>query len=65
VKETPKGYQVTKKGLALRQQVEEATNRYFFAPWACLNDAERIQLHDLLIRLKINLQEMAGRDEDA
>ena len=65
VEETADDYRVTEEGQALRQQVEEATDRYFFAPWACLSDDERIQLHDLLIRLKIDLQEMAEGDEDA
>jgi predicted transcriptional regulator len=65
VEETSEGYRVTGEGQALRQQVEELTDRYFFAPWTCLSDAETIQLHDLLIRLKISLQDMAGSDEDA
>ena len=64
VEETPKGYQVTEKGRALRQQAEDATNRYFFAPWACLSGDEKIQLHDLLTRLKNELYESAKSNVD-
>lgn len=64
VEETSDGYQVTEAGQALRQQAEEATNRYFFASWACLSDVERVQLHDLLARLRDNLQGMADNNND-
>jgi hypothetical protein len=65
VEEVDGGYQVTEKGQALRQQAEEATDSYFFAPWACLSTYEVIQLHDLLTRLRSGLQELAGDDENA
>ena len=58
-------YGLTKKGQQVREEAEEATDRYFFAPWACLSGAEKTQLHDLLTRLKNNLQEMAETDADA
>ena len=43
-------------GRTFRDQVEADTDRYFFTPWACLNDAERAELADLLIRLRDGLQ---------
>ena len=60
VETAPEGYRATEKGRALRQEAEEATDRTFFAPWACLSGTERIQLHDLLTRARNNLQGMAG-----
>ncbi len=57
VKETPDDYQVTDKGRALRQEAEDVTDRYFFAPWACLSNIEIAQLHDLATRLKNDLQQ--------
>jgi hypothetical protein len=64
VQETDEGYQVTERGRAVRQQAEEATDRYFFAPWACLSIVETAQLHDLMTRLRNSLQEMAAGDEN-
>jgi predicted transcriptional regulator len=64
VEETADGYQLTEKGQAVRQQAEETTDRYFLAPWACLSDAEKLQLDDLLTRLKNNLQKMTENDTD-
>jgi DNA-binding MarR family transcriptional regulator len=65
VEETSDGFRIAEKGQALRQQAEEETDRIFFAPWACLDAAETAQLHDLLTRLRHNLQEMAEDDVDA
>ena len=65
VEETAEGYRVTEKGQALRQQAEETTDRYFFAPWACLSTPEAVQLHDLLTRLRNGLQEMTEEEVDA
>jgi DNA-binding MarR family transcriptional regulator len=65
VEETSDGYRITEKGQALRQQAEEATDRIFFAPWACLDAAENAQLHDLLTRLGHNLQEMTEDSANA
>ena len=55
---TSDGYQLTEQGQAVRQQAEDDTNRYFFTPWACLSDAESVQLHDLLTQLKNKLPEL-------
>ena len=59
VEKTVDGYRVTDEGQALRQGAEDATNRYFFAPWACLSDFENAQLLGLLTQLRDNLREMA------
>jgi DNA-binding MarR family transcriptional regulator len=64
VEKTPDGYRVTEKGRALRQEAEDATDRYFFAPWACLSSDEKVQLHWLLTQLRNNLQALVESDED-
>jgi DNA-binding MarR family transcriptional regulator len=64
VEETSDGYQITEKGRALRQQAEEATDHYFFAPWACLSEAEKAQLHELLTQMRDNLQEMTAENAE-
>jgi ribosomal protein S19E (S16A) len=59
------GYQLTDKGQSLRQEAEEQTDRYFFAPWAALNSGETAQVHHLLTRLRDSLQGLgeAAKDE--
>ena len=44
-------YAVTEKGKALRQEAEEATDRYFDAAWVALDEAEMGELKGLLGRL--------------
>lgn len=48
---------VTEAGQGFRDEVEAGTDRYFFAPWACLDNAERAELADLLSRLRDELKE--------
>ena len=48
---------VTEAGQTFRDQVEADTDRYFFAPWGCLDDANRVELADLLTRLRDGLKE--------
>jgi len=43
--------QLTRDGRAFRAQVEMETDGYFFAPWNCLDAAERADLIDLITRL--------------
>ncbi|HJZ46612.1 MAG TPA: hypothetical protein VKE41_05580, partial [Roseiflexaceae bacterium] len=45
-------YRVTDRGAALRQQAESMTERYFYAPWSCLSDAEIGELRGLLAQLR-------------
>ncbi len=47
---------VTPTGRDFRQGVEETTDRYFFAPWACLNPIEKNEMTNLLDRLTDGLQ---------
>lgn len=47
---------LTAEGLAFRQRVEEDTDRYFFAPWGCLDQVTRQELAGLLIRLADGLK---------
>lgn len=46
---------LTGAGRVFRNQVEDDTNRYFFASWICLNDKDRQTLIDLLTELKMGL----------
>ena len=48
--------QVTEAGQAFRDQVEADTDRYFCAPWACLDNGEKTELADLLTRLRDGLR---------
>jgi len=48
-------YQVTPSGSAIRQEAEDATNRYFFAPWSVLSQEELEELHTLLQGLRDGL----------
>lgn len=44
-------YELTALGREVRQQAEETTDRYFYAPWVCLSSQEREELSNLLVRL--------------
>lgn len=44
-------YVATEKGQALRDEAEEATDRYFDAPWAALSEAEMKEVKGLLKKL--------------
>ncbi len=50
-----KVYQITALGKEIRQTAEETTDRYFYAPWSCLTQAEVEDLRGLLIRLRDSL----------
>jgi hypothetical protein len=47
---------VTETGRSFRDEVETDTDCYFFAPWACLDGAEKAELTSLLIRLRDGLR---------
>jgi hypothetical protein len=53
------GYQATAAGKNFRQGIEETTNRVFYAPWRSLDGGEQFRLRDLLIRLKLGLNDLA------
>ncbi len=48
-------YRVTALGEEIRQAAEEATDRYFYAPWSCLSQGETEDLGILLTRLRDGL----------
>jgi len=48
--------QVTAAGREFRDQVEQDTDRYFYAPWSCLDEAARRELARLLGRLQGGLR---------
>jgi Helix-turn-helix family len=56
VREEASDYQVTPLGREIRQAAEETTDRYFYAPWSCLSQAETEELRNLLILLRDGLQ---------
>jgi len=58
-------YSLTEAGTGVREDAEEATNRLFFAPWACLNGSETARLRELLARMRDELHGAAGDDVDA
>ncbi len=60
IERAPDGYRATDEGRTLRQEAEDATDRYYFAPWAALSDGERIQLHWLLTQLRNALGQPAA-----
>jgi DNA-binding PadR family transcriptional regulator len=45
-------YRATDRGAALRQAAEETTDRYFYAAWDCLSEAEIEELRGSLTRLR-------------
>ena len=47
---------VTENGRTFRQQVEDETDSMFFAPWSCLDPADKTGLGDLLTLLRDGLQ---------
>jgi hypothetical protein len=57
--ETDNGYEVTEMGRTIRQAAEAATDRVFFAPWACLDEKELEELQDLLAGLRDGLNRTA------
>ena len=59
MEETADGYEVTEAGRRLRQEAEDATDRYFFEPWICLTEPEVANLVGLVTRLRDHLQQMA------
>lgn len=49
-------YQLTAEGKRIREEAEALTNRYFFAPWTCLSEAEQENLLSLATQLRDVLQ---------
>ena len=53
---------ITGAGRVFRNRVEDDTNRYFFAPWTCLNPNDKRTLADLLTDLKVGLESASGKE---
>lgn len=47
----PDTYRLTQEGKQLREQAEQLTNEYFYAPWAILMPGELDELYQLLTKL--------------
>lgn len=47
----PDTYRLTEEGKQLREQTEQLTNEYFYAPWSVLMPAELEELYQLLTKL--------------
>ena len=56
VSETPNEYQITPAGKKIREDVEDETERLFFASWSCLNEKELGDLQNLAKQLHDGLQ---------
>lgn len=52
---TERSLRITSKGNLFREQVEADTDRYFFAPWNVLSEAEKVEMEGLFTRLKDGL----------
>jgi DNA-binding MarR family transcriptional regulator len=61
IKKGSGGFKVTDEGTALRLEAEETTNRIFYEPWRVLEENEQTRLRNLLIRMKINLENLAEK----
>lgn len=48
-------FRITPKGRELREQAEQLTNEYFYAPWSVLTQSELDELYDLLLKLREQL----------
>jgi predicted transcriptional regulator len=65
LKKGPDGYATTDKGKTIRLEAEETTNRIFFEPWSVLDDTEGTQFRGALIRMKIDLENLAEKEKEA
>ena len=49
------GPRLSESGMSFREKIEQDTDRYFFAPWSCLPDAEKVEMADLAAHLRDGL----------
>lgn len=42
-------YKATSRGIAIREDVEQQTDQYFYAPWSCLSNGEIEELRELMV----------------
>lgn len=57
IEEESRIYRTTPEGGRIRQEAEELTDRYFFPPWACLNETEQADLLNLATQLHAGLKD--------
>ncbi len=57
IEENAGEFQMTAEGKRIREEAEALTDRYFFAPWSCLNESELEELSNLSIQLRDGLNE--------
>ncbi len=60
LEENAGAYRVTAEGKRIREEAEALTDKYFFAPWACLNESELEELARLASELRDGLQNVKG-----
>jgi len=46
---------VTGKGRVVRNEIEADTDRFFYAPWSCLDSDEKLEVFDLVSRMRDGL----------
>lgn len=54
-------YRITQQGRELREQAEQLTNEYFYAPWSILIQSELDELYELLLKLRDQLNAFRKR----
>jgi hypothetical protein len=54
---------LTPEGYVFRDNIEQQTDDYFFAPWTCLSDADEAMMLDLLTELRDGLHRIAIRPD--
>ena len=54
-------YRITQKGRELREQAEQLTNEYFYAPWSIMIQSELDELYEMLLKLREQLNSFRKR----
>jgi DNA-binding MarR family transcriptional regulator/DNA-binding HxlR family transcriptional regulator len=60
ISRSPKLYRLTERGFTLRQEIEDRTDAFFYAPWDCLSEEELAELKELLLQLWDGLKIKVG-----
>jgi hypothetical protein len=61
IEETAGEYLPSAEGKRIREEAETLTDRYFFAPWSCLSEAELEDLFNLSTELRDGLKKSEGK----
>lgn len=54
-------YRVTDKGKRIHEETEALTDKYFFAPWSCLNESDLEELWSLASQLRGGLRALVDQ----